>query len=102
MSIKIEVVSTEVKIKSGIAAKTGKPYTIREQEAYAVTVGRDGQANKYPQLIRINLGDNQPPYLPGNYVVAPESFFVDRFNGLSLGLILRPIAAAAAPARAAA
>ncbi|MDO9449342.1 MAG: single-stranded DNA-binding protein [Rugosibacter sp.] len=98
MSIKIEVSSAEVLTKSGIAAKTGKPYTIREQEAYAHTVSQDGTPQKYPSRIKVMLKDNQQPYAPGFYTIAPESFFVDRFDSLDIGLILRPINAAAVKA----
>lgn len=97
--IKIEVASAEVFTKSGIAAKSGKPYTIREQEAFAYVVDRNGNPQKYPAKIRINLNDDQAPYAVGNYQIAPESFYVDRFGGLTLGLILRaqvPLSAAKA------
>ena len=96
--IKIEVSSAEVFVKSGIAAKSGKPYNIRDQEAYAHTVDRNGAPQKYPQKIKINLRDDQQPYAVGVYTICPTSFFVDRFDSLTLGLILRPsVAAAAAP-----
>lgn len=94
MSVKIEISTTEVKTKSGVAARTGKPYTIREQEAYAYTVDPAGQPSRYPSRIKINLRDDQPAYSPGMYYVAPESFFVDKYDNLSLGLILRPVPAA--------
>lgn len=86
--IKIEVASAEVFTKSGIAAKSGKPYTIREQEAFAYVTDRNGQPQKYPAKIRINLNDDQAPYAVGNYTISPSSFYVDRFGGLTLGLIL--------------
>ena len=97
MSIKIEVSTDAVITRSGISARTNKPYSIREQEAYAHTVDRDGVISKYPQRIKITLGDNQAPYPPGLYTVAPESFYVDRFDSLSLGLVLRALSAAAQP-----
>jgi len=96
MSIKIEVSSDTVITRSGISARTGKPYSMREQEAYAHTVSRDGQPSKYPQRIKITLGDTQAPYQPGLYTVAPESFYTDRFESLTLGLVLRPLPAASA------
>lgn len=101
MSIKIEVSSDTVITRSGISARTGKPYSMREQEGYAHTVGRDGQPSKYPQLIKITLGDNQSPYPAGLYTVSPESFYVDRFNALSLGLVLRPLPVVSAQPKAA-
>jgi hypothetical protein len=101
MTIKIEVSSDTVETRSGVSAKTGKPYSMREQEAYAHTVNRDGVISKYPQRIKITLGDKQAPYSPGFYTVGPESFYVDRFASLSLGLVLRALPAAAAQPKAA-
>ncbi len=101
MSIKIEVSSDVVETRSGISARNNKPYSMREQEAYAHTVDRDGVISKYPQKIKVTLRDNQPPYAPGFYTVAPESFYVDRFDSLSLGLVLRALPAAAAQPKAA-
>jgi hypothetical protein len=93
MSIKIEVKTTEVSTKSGTSAKTGKPYSIREQEAWAYTTDRDGRPHPYPQRIRITLGDDQPPYPTGLHTLSPASFFVDRFGGLALGPVLQPLGA---------
>lgn len=94
--IKIEIASTDVGVKSGVAVKTGKPYSIREQQAFAYVLDRDGQPQKYPQAIRINLRDDQAPYAVGLYTVDPRSFYVDRFDNLALGLVIRAPAAPAA------
>lgn len=97
--IKVEVKSTEVVTKSGVSARTNKPYSIREQVAvYAFLFDRDGRANPYPTRVTISLRDEQEPYPVGLYTLAPESFYVDRFNALSLGLVLRPMAQPAAKA----
>lgn len=101
MSIKIEVASASFETRSGVSARTGKPYSMKEQEAFAYTVSRDGELSKYPQRIKITLNDNQGPYPVGFYTVAPESFYVDRFDSLTLGLILRPLQAAASQPKAA-
>lgn len=99
--IKVEVKSTEVVTKSGVSARTNKPYSIREQVGvYAFLNDRDGKPNPYPTRITISLRDEQQPYETGLYTVAPESFYVDRFNALSLGLVLRPLSPAAAKAAA--
>jgi len=96
MSIKIEVKEAISKTKSGVSARTSKPYTIREQEAWAYTVGRDGKPHPYPVRISITLNDDQTePYPVGNYTISPASFYANRFNGLECGLILQPLAAAA-------
>lgn len=97
--IKIEIESAEVKTRSGVAAKTGKPYQMREQKAYAHLTDRDGKPNRYPSAFVILLGDDQPPYAPGVYGVSPASFYTDRFDNLAISVRLVP---AAAPVRQAA
>ncbi|MCK9283976.1 MAG: G5P family DNA-binding protein [Rhodocyclaceae bacterium] len=92
MTIKIEVKSVEIAVKNGTSARTGKPYSIREQEAWAYTTDRKGNPHPYPQRIRLNLEDDAPAYSVGFYTLSPGSFYVDRFNGLALGPVLTPIA----------
>lgn len=94
--IKIEVASEEVTTRQSRKSdpRTNQPYVFHEQEAFAFVAGRDGQPQRYPQRIRITLDDRQDAYKPGLYVLAPESVYVDRFGGLSLGrVVLRPMAA---------
>lgn len=98
MSIKIEVKEEKAATKSGVSAKTGKAYSIREQEAWAYTCGRDGKPYPYPVRINITLNDDQQPYPAGAYTISPASFYANRFNNLEIGLILQPIAAAAVKA----
>lgn len=90
--INIEVKSTEVSTKSGNSARTGKPYSIREQVGvYAFLHDRDGKPNPYPTRITVILRDEQEPYPVGLYTLAPESLYADRFAQLSLGPVLRPV-----------
>lgn len=91
--IKIEIESAETVTKSGVAAKTGKPYSIREQKAYAYTVAPDGKPNRYPTSIKISLRDEQPPYQPGLYTLSPASLYTNKFDQLEIGPILVPMAA---------
>jgi len=93
--IKIEIQSAEVRTKSGVSAKTGKAYSIREQEGYAHTFDRHGKPNPYPVRLTLSLADDQPPYQPGAYMLAPESFYTNRFNQLEVSPILKPMVAAA-------
>ncbi len=86
MDIQIEIESSEVVIKSGNSAKTGKPYQIREQKAYVTLPGQ-----KYPQNIKVTLDDNAQPYAPGLYTVGPDSFFVGRFEDLQMRPRLVPL-----------
>jgi hypothetical protein len=96
--LKISVESTVVDTKSGTSAKTGKPYLIREQEAWMYGYDRDGQPHKHPQRIRLTLDDDQQPYALGAYILDPASVYVDRFNQIAIRARLRP-AAASAPAQ---
>ena len=92
--IKIEIQSAEVKTKSGTSARTGKPYSIKEQAGYAFTHARDGKLNQYPVRVSITLGDDQPPYQPGLYQLAPESIYTNKFDQLEISPVLKPLAAA--------
>lgn len=93
MSIKIEVKSTEVHTKSGTAAATGKPYSIREQDAWAFTTDREGNPQEYPQAIRITLDDQQQPYPVGFHTIAPTSFYVGQWGQLMCRIRLKPLGA---------
>lgn len=92
--IKIEIQSSEVKVKSGTSARTGKPYNIREQAGFAFTHARDGKLNSYPVRMTISLGDDQAPYAPGIYQLAPESIYTNRFDQLEISPVLKPLASA--------
>jgi len=86
--IKIEVKSTEVRTINGTSKKTGKPYTIRDQEAYAHTLDKDGKPRAYPERISLQLEGDQPPFDPGTYHLSPSSVYVGDFGRLMLG---RPV-----------
>ncbi|GHU14813.1 hypothetical protein FACS189441_5370 [Betaproteobacteria bacterium] len=101
MSIKVEIKSAEVEVKSGTSNRTGKPYSIREQVGWGFFVDSHGKPQPYPQRIRLTIEDGEEPYAPGTYQLAPSSFYPDRFGQLSCRAKLQPIAAAAS-ARAAA
>ncbi len=88
MSIVIEIVSTQINTRNGVSSKNGKPYSINEQVAFVHKV-----AGEYPDRIKINLENGQPPYAPGNYDLSPQSYFVDRFDSLAVRPILIPRAA---------
>ena len=83
----IEIQSTELFVKSGNAKSTGKPYSIRKQDAWAHIEGQP-----YPVRIGFNLEENAAPFQPGMYVLDERSFYVDKFGNLSIGrLILSPV-----------
>jgi hypothetical protein len=83
--MRIEVKSTDIFPFSGISQKTGKPFSIRNQEAYAFTVDDNGKPRPYPELIKLSLDDNQLAYPVGFYTIQAQSLFVDKFQRLSIG-----------------
>jgi hypothetical protein len=82
-----EIEKADVQVKTGVSAK-GKNYSIREQTGYVQLPGQ-----KYPQAVKVTLADDQQPYPPGKYQLAPESFFVGRFGDLQVRPVLQPVAA---------
>ena len=95
--LKIEIQSAEVNVKAGTSARTGKPYSIREQQGYAHTVDRSGKPNPYPARCSFTLGDDQPPYAPGLYQLAPESIYINRFGQLEISPVLKPLSPVSVP-----
>ncbi|KAA5557280.1 DNA-binding protein [Pseudomonas aeruginosa] len=79
MAPRIEIKPSQVTFdtRTGTSSK-GNPYTIREQFAYAWLVG------EYPELIKMNLEDGQPPYPAGYYSIDPKSFGVGDFKRLMI------------------
>jgi len=92
--LKVQVETASFSLKEGTSAKTGKPYSIRDQEAWMYCYDRDGKPHSHPQRIRLTLDDDQSPYAPGNYILDPSSIYVDRFGQPSLRARLRPSPAA--------
>lgn len=84
MSVVIEITSTHVDVRNGTSQRTGKPYSIYEQQAYMHT------GEPYPVRIKINLESGQNAYQPGNYDLHPSSFFADRFGSMSVRPVLVP------------
>lgn len=98
---RVIVESAEVTEKRGIAAKTGKPYQIREQEVYVYLLDGQGVEKKFPSAIRVGL-DDSPPYAPGEYRLSPDFLHVGDFGRLMVGRIrLVPKAPTVAAARTA-
>ncbi len=94
MSIIIEVKSPVIQEISG-TAKSGKPYHIRKQVAWAYTYDQAGNQNPYPERIEMQIADNQEGFPAGRYTLAPQSFYVGDFNSLSIGKpVLTPFKAA--------
>ena len=79
MQMMVEVNSGEVRTKSGVSAKSGKQYSIREQEGWLFI-----PSEPYPQKIKLNLEDGEEAYPPGRYQISPSSFFVGKFGDLQV------------------
>jgi len=87
-------------VKSGTAQpravkrKDGTPVILKEQKA-AIETDED-----VPKPFTINLGDDQPPYPPGKYLLDVSSLEVGDFDSLKVGrrVHLIPIPAATAAA----
>mgnify|MGYP003378260493 CR=1 FL=1 len=94
--IKIEIETADTKTKSGVSARTGKPYSMREQRGYAYTVDQNGKPNKYPSTLTLTLRDEQAAYQPGLYTLAPGSLYTNKFDQLEISPVLIPIVAASA------
>jgi len=99
--IKIEIQSTEVETKSGTSSKTGKPYSISEQDGWGYFHDQSGKVHPHPMKIRIMLEKDQAPYAPGLYTLAPESLYPDRFGQITIRPKLKALVASAKQAAAA-
>ena len=88
MALKVifEVHSTKVHERSGVSARTQKPYTLREQEAWV----QIGDA-PYPQRTKIMLHDGQIAYAVGKYELDDRSFSVGRFDAFQVDPVLVPL-----------
>ena len=88
MALRIEIKSPLVNDISGVAAKTGKPYHMRKQSAWAYTFDQQGGLQPFPERIEISLADGQEAYPVGNYALSDKCIFVGDFNSLAVGRIL--------------
>lgn len=91
--LKIVVEETGVTEKKGVSKRTNQPYSIKEQQAYAYLLDREGKPLKYPVPVVIPVEEGAPPYAPGEYTVAASSFMAGDFGALKVGrLRLEPLA----------
>lgn len=92
MSIRIIVKSTAVEAVN-INTPRGA-MTLRKQQAYAVTVDRQGNVAPYPERIELTLPKDQAEAYPvGEYQLHPSSFYVGKFSKLECSPRLAPIPA---------
>lgn len=98
--IRIVVQSVAVREMSGTSQRTGKPYSMKIQQAYAWPLDADGNPPLYPEKFEIVLGRERPePYPKGEYTLHPSAIYVDGRGNLAVSPRLTP-RAAAAPAAA--
>jgi len=90
MTIRIEIKSTEVSVRSGIG-KSGRPYEIVEQIGFI-------ELNDERRKLRINVDKGAQPYAPGEYTLDESSFSVDQYGGLAVRVRLKALAKSAARA----
>jgi len=83
--IQIEIQNEEV-----IVERRGQ-YEFHEQPAYAHTFDRQGNKNRYPQLIKIQLRKDQAGYPKGMYTLSPASIYVNKYGSLALSPMLTPL-----------
>ena len=96
--IKVSVTSTEVRNQSGNAKASGKPYSLNFQTCWVHTTDKQGNPNPYPEKVEIILEKNEQGqalfYTPGDYMLLPNSIYVDRNGNLSvspkLGALPKP------------
>jgi len=93
VSIRIEVKRVEVQDVSGTAKRTGKPFAFKKQSAWAHLCDRKGTPDEYPTRIELTLEQDQAPYPPGVYTLAPSSFYAGSFGALECSPRLTPIKA---------
>lgn len=83
--IRIEIHTQEVQV---IPTKRGQ---MRKQSGYAHTLDRNGKQHPHPVRCEFILRDEQQPYAPGNYTLAPQSFYTDKYGQLALSPVLQPV-----------
>lgn len=89
--MKVEVRSKEVvseRIEPRPGGKQFQPFTKHTQQAYAHTVGTNGQPEAYPRQFRLSLEKPDLALEPGMYHLADGSFYVDRNGNLALGRLV--------------
>lgn len=89
--IKIEIPNAVAVNKQVTSHKTGKDYTISEQEGWAYFHDREGRLNPHPSRVRITLDRDQQPYPVGNYTLSPESLYADQWGQICVRPRLRLI-----------
>lgn len=85
MPVIIKVETTEVRTASGTSQRTNREYSIRKQKALLFRPGE-----QYPDKIEVVVPEGQAHYTPGDYLLHPSSYVVDRFGAVGLRVVLTP------------
>lgn len=90
MSIRIIVKSAELQERS----VKGRP--VWEQTAYAVTCDRNNKPHDFPEKVRLTIWSDKQgnrerdAYPPGEYLLAPSSFYVGDYGAINVSPRLVP------------
>lgn len=91
----VTIESEYVEERSGVSVKTGKPWSISNQFAWAFMTDPTGVADKHPTKIKVTLAEGQKPYKVGNYFLHTSSFYRGDYDRLDCTPRLHPVLKAA-------
>jgi Helix-destabilising protein len=81
-NIAVIIETDSVDQRSGVSSRTGQPYSIRSQPARL-------KSDLIAGPISITLGDNQPAYPVGDYLLDIErSLTINRFGSVQVGSLV--------------
>ena len=83
--IKVTIIDTKVRENKGISAKSGKPYHMHFQKAYAFLHDKDsGELLPFPDALELTLKTdpvgNPIVYSPGDYQLHPSSLYMGQYG----------------------
>jgi hypothetical protein len=86
--LRVSVTSDTLREQKGTSKTTGKPYNMVFQTVWVHTLDRNGVKNPYPEKTEIILERAEDGaavyYRPGEYQLAPSSFYIDRQGNLAV------------------
>lgn len=89
--IKFTVESVVINQRSG-NMKNGKAFP-REQIVWAHTLDQAGKPKPHPTEAKLTLWDEDQPLPPGQYTLAPQSIYIDKYGAFALAPKPAPLAA---------
>lgn len=89
--LKVIIHKGEARTISGTSKSTGKQYSFRVQEGYAVTLNKQGEPAPFPEKFEFMLEDEQAPFPAGEYQLHPSSLYVSRNGKLECSPRLAPV-----------